>query len=122
MNDDKKNRAKLLAETFHDNWEAGQPAAFAREAAAVARRRHFARRSLRAAGTAAFVAIAAFVLLRRPVTQPPALAEPAKHFAPSRGYEILSDEELLAQVRDQALLAVRNPNGTRQIVVIPSER
>ena len=118
MNDQNNRHAKLIADTFHADWETGRPAAFAREAAAVARRRHRVRRSLRAAGTAAVIAVAAFVLLRRPSPHPPAFAGSAKPVAASRGYEILSDDELLAQVHDQPLLVLKKENGTRQIIVI----
>jgi hypothetical protein len=118
MNDKHDQHAKLIADTFHADWETGRPADFAREAAAMARRRNHVRRSLRAAGTAAVIAVAAVVLLRRPAMPPPTLVEPAKSVAASRGYEILSDDELLAQVHDQPLLIMKRADGSKQIVVL----
>lgn len=48
----------------------------------------------------------------------PANREIPNYVAPNRGYEVLSDDELLAQVRDRPLLALRKENGTRHIIVL----
>src|SRR4051812_8776706 len=97
---------KLLAETFHGDWHAGAPAGFARAAAKLARRRHAARRLACAAGAVVALGLAAFVVGRSEKLSPPSM-QTTKAVAPKRGYEILSDAELLAQVRDRPLLAVR---------------
>jgi hypothetical protein len=35
-----------------------------------------------------------------------------------RGYEIISDDELLAQLQDQPVLVVKRANGTREITLL----
>jgi hypothetical protein len=121
MNETPDKHAKLLAETFHGDWESGQPAAFARVAANAARRRHLARRSLQAACAATITAIAVVIALTRPSAPPlPSSARAPVAQQKSHGYEIISDEELLAQVRDRPLLALKKANGTREIVVLES--
>jgi len=107
-------RTKLLTEIFHEEWSGGAPAGFARDAAALVRRRRRLRHSLVAAGTAAAVAVLTLVLSRpapehfrqRSLPQ----AEPA--------YEIISDDELLAQLSDRPLLAMRTESGTREFVLL----
>lgn len=120
MNDRNDRQAKLLAETFHDAWEAGRPAEFARAAAAAARRRHLARRSLRAAGAVALILAAVFVARQRPEPSPLSRVETSKAMS-NRGYEIMSDEELLTQVHDQPLLVMKKADGTQQIVALARE-
>ena len=56
----------------------------------------------------------------RPISRPPSPAAPAVATAP-RGYELISDDELLATVHDRALLAVTKADGRREIVVLPNE-
>jgi hypothetical protein len=121
MNDRNDRQAKLLAETFHDAWETGPAAEFAREAAAAARRRHVARRSLRAAGALALIAAAVFFSQQKPRPSPLPRTETQKSVTQGRGYEIMSDEELLTQVRDQPLLVVKKADGTRQIIALEKE-
>ena len=114
MNNDRNRNEKLLAELFHDDWSAGPAAAFARRAAAHARGRHRLR-SLAAAGTtAAFALLFAFALTRRPAPTP-TLSPPVKSVA---AYEIISDAEMLAQLRDQPLLVVQKPDGAKEFVLL----
>ena len=125
-------RDALLADSFHEAWTSGAPAEFARAAARSARRRRAGFRAAAISATFATVALAWAVFVRpasRPSSVPPAPSRtaavesaPARAPAPAaRGYEIISDEELLAQVRDRALLAVTRENGRREIVVLPNE-
>jgi hypothetical protein len=118
MNNRNDQHAKLLAETFQGDWETGQSAAFARVAAKAVRRRQLARSSLRVGG--AIVAIGAAMFVAREKSLPSPRIQPPQAVAQDRGYEIISDEELLAQVRDRPLLALKKANGTREIVVLES--
>jgi hypothetical protein len=120
MNNRDDKNAKLLAETFHDDWSVGPAAGFARAAAAHARRRRNVRRTVSTLTAAS--ALVAIALLTR--EQIPAHSETAVHATPpvpARAYEIMSDDELLALVRKQSLLSVTRPDGTREIVVLPTE-
>ena len=107
--------SKLLAETFHGDWEAGRTSELARRAAASARRHRRARRTLAASTAAALIALGLWLAQRAPRAALP--ASPEKTVV-ARGYEIISDEELLAQLRDRALLAVRKENGAREFVLL----
>ncbi len=112
-NDDPESR--LLAETFHDDWESGPTAAFARTAAAHARRRRRLRASLLAAGTAAGLIAVLATVLRQPPKPPQVAAIAAK---PAPAYEIISDDELLARLQDRPLLTVKKPDGTREFILL----
>jgi hypothetical protein len=119
MNDRNDKDAKLLAGAFHDDWADGPAAAFARAAAASARRRRAAHRTLRGATVAAALGAVAFVALR----QPPAPAPLRTVTSPpvARSYEIISDDELLAQLRDRPLLMVKKENGEKEFVLLAPE-
>ena len=120
MNDPHDNDTKLLAAAFHDDWSEGRTADFARAAAAHARGRRRIRRTLSTAGVGTVLTVAAFVTLRStPPTLPSHAANPPATAAP--GYEIISDEQLLAQLRDRPILVVRAENGSREIVVLAKE-
>lgn len=120
MNNREDKNAKLLAETFHEDWTDGRASQFARHAAAHARLRRRVRRAVYAAGAAAVVAAAALVSFQRPepVAAPTATTAPAPS---ARGYEIISDEQLLAQLRDRPLLVVKKADGSREIVLLENE-
>lgn len=118
---------RLLAGTLHDDWTTGQPAKFARRAAAHARSRQRTRKLAAAAGALAVLAVAMLFSYRSAPTADRDVA-PASHVSvsvaprtPARGYEIISDEELLASVRDRQLLAVAGSDGKREIVVLANE-
>lgn len=122
MNKSTRKDERLLAETFHENWESGAPAQFARAAAAHARRRRRTRQVLASAGIVTALALAIFVARER--ARPPAVAfaaPAAGTSAAQRGYEIISDDELLAQLHDLPVLAVQKANGTREVVVLEPE-
>lgn len=117
------NTTKLIADTLHDDWANGPAADFARTAAAHARRRRRVKIGASAAASVAVGAMAIFVNLRQPEpTSPHPTAFAQRAPAGARpGYEIISDDELLTQVRDQPLLALKNHDGSREIVVLPNE-
>ena len=120
MNNRDDKNAKLLAETFHDDWSAGPASGFARAAAAHARRRRQVRRTLSAV-TAGAALVAVVLLTRHQVTPPAPSAPRISPPAVTRAYEVISDGELLALVRDQPLLSVTKPDGTHEIVVLATE-
>jgi hypothetical protein len=115
MNKPEQEREKLLAEAFHGEWSTGPAAEFARRAAAVARRRQGYRRGLVTVGAAAGIA-AALVISLRHETAPS--RGPAVRAAPTPAYEIISDDELIAQVHDRPLLVLPQENGAKKIVLL----
>jgi hypothetical protein len=123
MNKPTRKDERLLAETFHENWESGATAQFARAAAAHARNRRRARHATATLAGLAVLACGLFVARDRfapRVVIAQAQRSPVAA-TPTRGYEVISDDELLAQLRDRPVLAVQKPNGTREIVVLESE-
>ena len=123
MSKPRDNYTDLLAETLADDWANGPTAAFARKAAAKARNRRRFKIAASVASSAAVVALALFVSLRRPPAPPPERSVAVQRVltAVKPGYEIISDDELLTQLRDRPLLALKNADGTRELVVLPNE-
>src|SRR5687768_14739777 len=101
MNSRDRKDDRLLADTFHENWESGVPAQFARAAAAHARNRRRRRHAL--GSITAIAAVVVFVFHDKSQPSPPLAPAPstAANVAATRGYEIISDAELLAQLRDR---------------------
>lgn len=132
MNKPHDPRDHLLADALHDDWTSGPASAMARRAAASARRRRAVRRGAVAIGSAALIAFASFTLSREspalPVRQlspasPNAIAQvaPAVAAAPAEktpGYEIVSDEEFFALLRDRPLLVLPEEKGAKKFVVL----
>lgn len=106
-------REHLLAETLGDN----EGASFARAAAAHARRRRAVKQAGLAAGLSCALAIA-FVLTRPPAIQPSPIA--AVH-SPAPTLEIISDQELLAQLKDQPVLILKDQTGITGVVFLANE-
>jgi hypothetical protein len=123
MNKPRDDYTELLAETLADDWANGPTAGFARRAAAKARNRRRRRIAASVAGSAAVLAMALFVSLRRPPAPPPERAAISQRItaAAKPGYEIISDDELLTQLRDRPVLALKNADGTRELVMLPNE-
>ena len=118
MNRKTDSESRLLAESYHGNWADGPTADFARTAARHARRRRAMRTTL--ASTAAIaVAIGAWFIASPDATSlsptPPVAHAPPRS---DRGYEIISDDELLRQLRDRPVLVVGHENGRREITVL----
>ncbi len=120
MNSRPDNRTRLLAETLEGDWATGPAAAMARRAAAHARRRRAAKHAgLALVATAAVATIIFFgTRARLPdvARSAPevAVVSPAAH----AGYEIISDDELIATLRDRPLLVLPQENGSKKIVVL----
>ena len=113
MNDSRDPRTKLLAETLDGDWAEGPAAAMARGAAAHARRRRVVRRTSLVLTAAAALAV---VIFTGKLTHAPApLVQVA---AVHRGYEIISDDELVALLRDRPLLVLPQANGAKKFVVL----
>lgn len=109
---------RLIAETLQGEWT-GLPASLARRAAASARRRRRTRRALIVTGFSA-AATSVFVLVGVLPRQDHIEQKMAARSPVSAAYEIISDDELLATVRDRPLLAITSANGQRDIVVLPN--
>lgn len=113
MNNRPDDRTRLLADSLHGDWTSGPAAAMARRAAVHARRR----RGLKHASLVltAAAAIAAGILVshraRPPVTPTPSPGA-------TLGYEIISDDELVAQLKDRPLLVLPQENGAKKIVLL----
>ena len=118
MNDSRPDEARLIADLFHDDWNEGAPAQFARTAAAHARKRTHARRALVAgAASAAVLALAVVALFPRPRPAAPVAQSPREPKI-TPGYEIASDAELLATLSDRAVVMVKRRDGTNEFVLI----
>src|SRR5436190_12267100 len=108
--------AKLLAGVFHDDWAHGPAASFARAAAAHARRRRVMQRVLATSAATVVVVLSALIVSRsaKPTPRRPS----SEAISSVRGYEIISDDELLSQLHDRPVLAVKRADGTQQIVLL----
>lgn len=114
MNDPSDKHTKLLADAFHDDWNAGSAVEFARSAAAHARRRRRVQHRLSAASVATAVVVMGLLALHRRAAEP---RPPSSAPMPiARSYEIISDEELLSQLRDRPLLMIRSPDGAHAFI------
>lgn len=110
--------AKLLAELFHDDWTEGPAAGYARKAAAAARRRRQLPRALLGGAAATAAGAAAFWLAMPSSRQPLPAAAPAIAPPIARAFEIISDDELLVELRDRPVLVVTKADGTREITLL----
>jgi hypothetical protein len=116
MNKKREQNEKLLAETFAEDWSEGPTAAFAREAAILARRRLRARRTLVATSAAAGIAAALLISIHRPAPSSPSAPVVARKATPA--YEVIGDDELLARMHDRPLLILPGENGAKKIIVL----
>jgi hypothetical protein len=101
-------KQQLIAEVLGP----GDDDAFARQAAALVRRRRAAKHTVAAGGIAAASVLALVLALRPAPTRviPPAPLSP--------GVEIISDEELVAQLKDQPVLFLRDANRITGVVFL----
>jgi hypothetical protein len=113
-------RARLVSEVFGDDWGTGPASAFARSAAAYVRQRRRRRRNAVAVAGVAALAALVFAAYLRP-HQEPALA-PVSEVKPGTKatplFEIISDEQLMAELRDQPLLILPQDDGSARFVVL----
>jgi hypothetical protein len=117
MNDSRRDEDRLLVDVFHDDWNKGA-AQFARVAAANARRRRTMRQAVIASTTTAAMLVAA-VIVFYPRTPPAQRLTASEHQPqPPRNYEIISDAELLASLRDRSVVMVTRSNGSSEFVLV----
>ncbi len=129
MNEKPDPRSRLLAETFSDDWDDGPGREFARRAAAQVRRRRRLLRVLPPAALAVAMMAALFSAQRgapRTFVRPENVAAPARDglIAPaskiSPAFEIISDDELFAELRTRPLLILPDrPAEQRYVVLAP---
>ncbi len=110
-------RTRLIADLFQGDWADGPAAAAALRAAAGARRRRARQRLLLTAGSVAGMAAVLLLTLAHPGSRPVRVRAAAPPTSAS-SYQVISDDELLADVSDRPLLALREQNGAREIVVL----
>lgn len=110
-----RQREKMLAETFHGEWAEGAPAKFAQRAAAAARRHQACRRVLLATGAAAGIAATVLFSLRQHEAIP--LPSPAVA-ASASSYEVISDADLLAELKDRPLLVICHRDRSSEFVLL----
>jgi hypothetical protein len=107
------NKERLLTETFAD--EAG--ARFAQLAAAQARRRRALRQTGLAAATLALALVAGLLFSPRPRLDPAVGIAKSRMFSRAN-VEIISDQELLAQLKDQPILVLKDRTGITGVVFL----
>ena len=127
MNEKPDPRTRLVAEVFNDDWVAGPTSAFARAAAAHARRRRAVRQTLRIGGAVAVVIVAILAFNRARVPQRPSSALPIAELATAEiaptsktfpAFEIISDEQLVAELRGRPLLILPQEPEARRFVLL----
>ena len=119
MNDPRDHDSRLIADAFNDDWEKGATAQFARAAAAHARIRRRTKQAVLASTASAGVVVAAFMIVSSPSRPPVSSAPVGSHQAKvAHGYEIISDAQLLAELRDRSVVMVRQGNGRNDFVLV----
>ncbi len=118
MNDHADPRARLVADSFHDNWADGPARGFARRAAAHARTRRAVRRAVAGGGALVAIVTVFFFAARRPATTSAGGELSAATAPAARAYEIISDQEFEELLRDRPLLILPQQNGGRTIVLL----
>ncbi|MBP6507639.1 MAG: hypothetical protein KA257_08735 [Opitutaceae bacterium] len=107
------NKERILADTLGD----GDGAIFARAAAAYARRRRTIRQA-GLAGVACALVIAFFSLRAPPTAQKTVPVSPVKIPA----FEIISDQELVAQLKDRPALFLKDRTGITGVVFLADNK
>lgn len=127
-------RTHLVAETFHDDWATGPASAMARRAAAHARRRRLVKQLALPGAAALAIALAGLVFFTNrvnnavsspiasapplPVSPLPAPTAPVLLSKVAIPFEIISDEELFAELRGRPVLELPQEHGARRVVVL----
>ncbi len=116
----KQNRsereAELIADLFHESWDSGEVAGYARKAARRTRRRRILRKSLAAAGIALLLATLSFFFVRSPSSAPTEQPFSSANASPEN-YEVISTDQLLSAIRDRPILVVRNGKSEKVILL-----
>lgn len=118
-------RDRLLADAYYENWTAGPARALAAHAAHTVRQRRTIRQFTATAATVALLASGAWWLSFSPERLAPSSARPvssprsvssAQPETPPRGYEIISDAELMAYLRDQPAMILTGADGQKKVI------
>jgi hypothetical protein len=119
------DRDRLLADTYHEDWTTSPASALAAHAARTVRRRRALRRLASAVAAITLFASGAWWFSFSPERRAPSpvrlvgsspsipLAHPE---SPARGYEIISDAELMSCLRDQSVIVFPDADGRTQVV------
>jgi len=119
------DRDRLLVDTYHEDWTSGPARALAAHAARTVRRRRALRRLASSVAAITLFASGAWWFSFAPERLAPSstrIAGPA-HSIPSahlkssaRGYEIISDAELMSYLLDQSVIVFPDADGRTQVV------
>ena len=121
MNDPRSEHTKLVTAAFHGDWVDGDAAMFARKAAAHARGRVLRRRLVATAAATATLVLWGVLTTRHAVVVPtaPAISPRVASSPAVHRYQIITDAELLDELRDRPVLALKTESGAREFVVWP---
>ncbi|HEY5227125.1 MAG TPA: hypothetical protein VIJ19_01220 [Opitutaceae bacterium] len=130
MNERPDPKSRLIADLFHEDWDSGSASRLALEAAAQVRRRRVLRRGAIAATLSTCALLLAVMVARgssRSVLKPAIESSPERVPVPlavqtHKGYEIISDDELIADLKDRPLLVLGDLKTGRQLIVIQSDQ
>lgn len=114
MSEEPKARSRLIDDTLNEGWESGPAAEFARRAAAQVRRRRSLQRTLLGGGALAGGILAVVLANHRPASINPGIQ--VAHATP--GYEIISEEQLLAAWGDRPVLILPAESLERRLVLL----
>jgi len=114
MNERPDPKSRLIADLFHEDWDSGSASRLALEAAAQVRRRRVLRRGAIAATLSTCALLLAVMVARgssRSVLKPAIESSPERVPVPlavqtHKGYEIISDDELIADLSASLHLTV----------------
>ena len=109
-----ESRRSLIEAAWHDDWANGPAAEFARRAAASARRRRRVRQVSLVGGIVIALVISGFAprLLSPSRTPEPALV------AANPGYELISEDQLMAALAGRAVLILPDEPGGKRIILL----
>jgi hypothetical protein len=119
------DRDRLLADTYHEDWTTGPAGALAMRAARTVRRRRSIRRLASATATVALLLSGVWWFTFSPgrrASSPVRLVGssrsiPSAHAESStRGYEIISDAELMSYLQDQSVMILTGADGQKKII------
>jgi len=119
------DRDRLLADTYHEDWTTGPASTLATRAARTVRRRRALRRLATAATAIALFTSGAWWFSFSPGRiAPPSVRTvgssrsiPSAHpESPTRGYEIISDAELMLYLQDQSVMVLPGADGQKKII------
>ena len=119
------DRDRLLADAYHGDWSSGPASALASRAARTVRRRRAIRRLATTAATLALLASGAWWFSFAPERMAPSSTRTAgssrsipltRVAMPPRGYEIISDTELMSYLRDQSVMILTGADGQKKVI------